>query len=260
MKKPSRKSKAVVRLDPEALTGERNVNMSNTLARSAQGLTLAEKRVIAIGLALTDSVPAKALIESSRQRGWAIKIQAGDYAETFDLDSDTAYEQLKDAGDKLMTRQARWLVKTPRGIKETKSNWCSGVTYHHGEGWAEIRFTHEVAPHLLALREKFVTYKLKQAAALRSLYSWRLFECLQSWKSTGVWIPTIEEFAYTMEVPEKYRADFAQMRRRVIEPAVAELIRKGGLLIEWKPRKAGRKVVGLEFQFHQNPQLQLDLD
>lgn len=259
MKSPSKKSKAVVRLDPDALLGDRSVNMSNALARAAHGLTLAEKRIIAMGLALTDSVPAKALIDAGRN-GWPVKVMAQDYAETFDLDTNTAYEQLKDAGDKLIQRQVREIVKTPRGQKEIKTNWCGQVIYHQGEGWVSVEFTRHIAPHLLALRSKFTTYKLKHAAALRSLYSWRLFECLQSWKSTGAWTPTIEEFAYIMEVPEKYRADFAQLRRRVIEPAVAELIRKGGLLIEWKSRKAGRKVVGLEFQFHQNPQLQLDLD
>ena len=254
MKKP----KALLRIDPEAETGDKNVSMSNALARAAQGLTLAEKRVIAMGLALTDSVPAKALIEA-RSNGWSVKVMAHDYAKTFDLDANTAYEQLKEAGDKLIQRQVREIVKTARGQKEIKTNWCSQVVYHQGEGWVSVEFTRYIAPHLLALRSKFTTYKLKQAAALRSLYAWRLFECLQSWKSTGVWTPTIEEFAYTMEVPEKYRADFTDIRRRVIEPAVAELIRKNGLLIEWKPRKAGRKVVGLDFQFHQNPQLQLDL-
>jgi hypothetical protein len=74
MKKPSKKPNAIVRLDPEALPGDRNVNMSNALARAAHGLTLAEKRLIAMGLALTDSVPAKTLIDAGRNgcrsRSW----------------------------------------------------------------------------------------------------------------------------------------------------------------------------------------------
>jgi len=141
------------------------------------------------------------------------------------------------------------MEETRKGLKERRFHWISGMVYHHGEGWAELNFTPEVAPHLLALRSKFVTYKLKQAAALRSAYSWRLFECLQSWQSTGLWVVGIEEFAHAMDVPDKYRADFTDIRRRVIEPAVAELILKSGLLIEWKTRKAGRKVTGLEFRF-----------
>jgi plasmid replication initiation protein len=227
---------------------ELNVNMSNALVRSAHGLNLAEKRIISAGLAKSDSMPARGLIVAN-QEGLRVKLTAAEYAETFEIDLRTAYEQLKEAGESLLKRQVRRLEKTRRGVKEIKSNWLSGATYHEGEGWVEIRFTHEVAPYLLALRAKFISYKLKQTAALRSIYAWRLFECLQSWKKTGVWYVVMEDFLHMMEAPESCRNDFAQLRRRVIEPAVSELSQKNGLKIEWLLRKAGRKVVGLEFRF-----------
>jgi plasmid replication initiation protein len=242
------KNQAIQKFDPETQASDNNVNMSNALARASQGLSLAEKRVIAMGLAITDSVPAAALIDASRN-GWSVKIMALDYAKTFDVDINTAYEQLKEAGDKLVQRQVCEIVKTQRGQKSIKTNWCAQVIYHQGEGWVSIEFTRYIAPHLLALRSQFVTYKLKQAAALRSVYSWRLFECLQSWQSTGLWVTSIENFAHAMDVPKIYISDFGQLRRRVIEPAVAELILKSDLLIEWKTKKAGRKVTGLDFRF-----------
>lgn len=227
---------------------EKHVNMSNALARASHGLSLSEKRAIALGLALTDSVPAQALVDAEKY-GWAVKINASDYADTFELDINTAYEQLKEAGDKLVQRQVCEVVQTKRGPKQIKTNWCTQVIYHKGEGWVSIEFTRQISPHLLALRSRFVTYKLKQAAALRSIYSWRLFECLQSWRSTGFWTVTIEDFVHAMEVPEIYRSNFKDLRRRVIEPAITELILKNGLVMEWKTRKAGRKVTGLEFKF-----------
>ena len=242
------KKQELMKFDPEADVGDKHVNMSNALARASHGLSLAEKRVIAMGLAMTDSVPAMTMIEAGRN-GWSVKVTALDYAKTFDLDANTAYEQLKEAGDKLIHRHVTQIVETRRGPKEIKTNWCAQVIYHQGEGWVSIEFTRHIAPHLLALRSKFVTYKLKQAAALRSAYSWRLFECLQSWSDTGLWVVSIEDFAHAMDVPEKYRADFTDIRRRVIEPAVAELILKSGFIIEWKTKKAGRKVTGLTFRF-----------
>ncbi len=242
------KNQELLKLDPEAPLGDKNVNMSNALARACHSLSLAEKRIIAASIAQTDSIPAKKLVLGVNQ-GWKVKLEAMDYAQLFELDADTAYNQLQEATKTLFTRYIRTMEDTKKGLKERRFHWISGMVYHHGEGWAELNFTPEVAPHLLALRSKFVTYKLKQAAALRSAYSWRLFECLQSWRNTGLWVVGIEEFAHAMDVPEMYRTDFAQLRRRVIEPAVAELILKGGLLIEWKTRKAGRKVTGLEFKF-----------
>jgi len=237
---------------------ECHINMNNALARAAQGLSLAEKRIIAIGLAKTDSMPLKNLALAAKE-GWRVRISAAEYAEEFSVDLRTAYEQLKDAGDHLVKRQVRTFEETPRGLKEIKTNWCGQVIYHHGEGWVEIGFSSYISPHLLGLRKKFTSYKLKQASALRSVYSWRLFECLQSWKDKKIWEPTIEEFCYSMEVPDKYKDDFTDIRRRVIEPAVKELITKDNMLIAWDAVKSGRKVTGLIFKFQTNPQQQSDL-
>ena len=173
---------------------------------------------------------------------------------------DAAYQQMKAAGDHFLKRIVRRLETDHKGrIIEHKSNWLSGTTYHHGEGWVEVRFSYEVAPHLLGLRSKFTSYKLKQASALRSVYAWRLFECLQSWKGKGVWSPTVEEFAFAMEAPETCRKNFGQMRLRIIDPALKELREKNNLEINLELKKSGRKVTDLVFTFQQNPQRQLPL-
>lgn len=104
------------------------------------------------------------------------------------------------------------------------------------------------------LREKFTSYRLSQAAGLRSLYSWRMLELMMQFKSTGLVRMSIEDFWYSVEAPASCRKDFFNLRNRVIEPAVKELAAKDGLLIEWTPVKAGRKVTGLEFRFSPNPQ------
>ena len=236
---------------------ERTVSMSNKVARAAQGLTLVEKRIIALGMAKTDSVPAKDLMLAGRE-GWKIRFSAAEYAESYDVSLDAAYQQMKAAGDHFLKRIVRRVELDHRGRQiEHKSNWLSGTTYHHGEGWVEIRFSHEVAPHLLGLRIKFTSYKLKQASALRSVYAWRLFECLQSWKQKGIWSPTIEEFNHAMETPESCLANFVMMRRRVLDPALKELTEKNNLIINLELKKSGRKVTDLVFKFNKNPQERL---
>lgn len=237
---------------------DRNVSMSNALTRGAQSLNLSEKRVIALALALTDSVPAKELILSQRN-GWRVCLMAGDYAKTYEIDATTAYEQLKFSAKALLNRQWKATREGRRGLIVREGNWVSVIEYCEGEGRVEITFTPEVAPHLLALRTEFTTYKLKQAAALRSIYAWRLFECLQSWKSTGFWRVDIEDFQKAMDAPTSCCKDFFNLRNRIIEPAVAELRAKDGLLIDWTPTKAGRKVTGLEFRFETDPQGRLAL-
>lgn len=237
---------------------ERYINMSNALARSAQGLKLSEKRIVALALAKTDSVSMQSASAAQRNNGWTVRISAEEYAETYCVDADTAYSQIKSGAMDLFKRHVKTMTNTPKGLKEVFTNWCGQCIYHHGEGWAEIAFTPQIAPHLLGLRSKFVSYKLKQASALRSIYAWRLFECLQSWGNKGVWSVPIDKFNHAMEVPPSSLKNFGILRLKVIEPALKELREKENMLIDLEIQKAGRKVTGLVFKFKQNEQRQLD--
>ena len=238
---------------------ERYISMSNALARSAQGLTLSEKRVVAIALAKTDSKSAADKTRAVFSNGWTVHLTADEYAKEFGLDADTAYTQLKAAGKNLIRRQVRTMTQTIRGIKEVETNWCGQCTYHHGEGWVEIAFTPQIAPFLLDLKSKFTSYKLQQVSAMRSIYSWRLFECLQSWGDKGKWSPDMDEFLHAMEAPASCRKNFGMLRRSVLEPALKELREKDNLEIEMVLKKAGRKVISMAFTFRPNPQGQLPL-
>ncbi|MDD5503244.1 MAG: replication initiation protein [Candidatus Thermoplasmatota archaeon] len=233
---------------PDTPVNELNVNMSNALVRAAHGLTLAEKRVVSVCIAKTDSV-------RQNKEGYRFKLTADEFAETFDVDTNTAYEQMVFAGDNLMKRIAKKIEKGKSGnIVEHKWNWMSAVIYHHGEGWIELEFSHYMTPHLTLLRQQFTSYKLKQASDLRSIYSWRLFELLMQFKTTGVLHIDIGEFCHAMEAPESAVKDFAQLRKRIIEPAVAELKAKNGMDIEWAAkRQGGRKINALEFVFLKQP-------
>jgi plasmid replication initiation protein len=245
----------VHKLDSEHPMAELQVNMSNALTRSAHGLSLAEKRIIAACIAKTDQLPNMTQV---RQRGaWSVRLAAADYAETFGVDINTAYDQLQSASETLFGRYIRVLRKARKGVEEYKFRWVGSVRYHQGEGWVELDWWHEVVPHLFGLRKEFTSYKLAQASALRSAYSWRLFEVLQSWQDTGRYQPTIEDFCRAMDVPESYKKDFKSIRTRVIEPAVAELVEKNNMLITWEMQRAGRKVIGLDFKFGTNPQRSL---
>lgn len=237
---------------------DRYISMSNALARGAQGLSLSQKRIIALAMAHTDSVPAKDLM-SGAMAGWRVRLFASDYAAAYEVDSDTAYTQLKTGSESLLKCLWQTVSEGKKGPVITKGQWLSLGEYSKGEGRVDITFHPKVAPHMLALRQQFTTYQLKQAAALRSIYAWRLFECLQSWKTKGRWTPDIEEFQKAMEAPASCISDFGQLKRRVIDPAVKELRAKNNLELECKPVKAGRKVIALEFTFRPDPQGKLEL-
>lgn len=237
------------------------VTMSNRLARSAQGLSLSEKRIVALALSAEDSKSMTKLAEASTERGWKTKVKAVDYAEAFNVDTNTAYDQLKAAADRLFERHVTYEDKNSRGkARISKFRWVSLAQYTVGDGLIELNFTPEIAPHLLGLRSHFTSYKLKHAASFESVYAWRLFEVLQSWQSTGLYNCAIEDFWETMEAPPSCRKDFKSLRVRVIEPAVAAIKQHAGLKIEWLPIRSGaRRVTSLEFRFWPDNQGELNL-
>jgi len=241
------KAQHMVRLDKEQMLCDMQVNMSNALARSAHSLSLSEKRIVAACIAKTDQLPS---MEAVKERGaWLVRLSAADYAQTFDISLDSAYEQLQAAAKNLFRRYISATRQTKKGPEIYQCVWVGGVRYHKGEGWIELDWWHEIVPHLFNLAGEFTKYKLRQATALRSVYSWRLFELLQSWSGKGVYQPSLDDFCKAMEVPECYRKNFKSIRTRVIEPAVQELVEKNNMLITWKTLNAGRKVVGLDFTF-----------
>ena len=132
--------------------------------------------------------------------------------------------------------------------------WVGEVKYYEKEGWVELNFWPKIVPLLTNLRKQFTSYKLQQASSLRSIYSWRLLELLTRFEANGWAEYSVEDFGKSMDASEKQMADFAKLRTKIIEPAVAELIEKDNWLIQWRTIKAGRKVVRLRFDFQRNPQ------
>jgi plasmid replication initiation protein len=161
---------------------ERRVNSANAITRSAHGLSLPEKRFIAAALAKTDSTDTRGLMDLQMQ---TVKLSAMEYAETFGFTLDAAYQQLQAGAEEL--QQPKLVVERPgrRGMIREVRAWIITGKYAKGEGTVEVRWHPDIVPFRFGLRKEFTTYKLKHAAAYRSIYSWRLFECLKSWQGAG---------------------------------------------------------------------------
>jgi plasmid replication initiation protein len=247
--------------DLERPAGKRWITMSNALTRAGHGLTLAEKRIVAAAVSKLDSRRALQPGEVPRTR-----ITAAEYAETFEVDLNTAYDQLQAAAKQLYSRSITFYepAHKRRGktleLTKVQMRWVGSVKYQEGEGCVELAWWPDLLRHLIGLRRQFTTYQLQQTSALRSAYSWKLLELLKRFESTGWAEYTIEDFATSMDATEKQRSDFAAIRRKIIEPAVKELTEKDGWLIQWRPIKAGRKIRAIRFDFAKDPQHRLPLE
>lgn len=255
---PKAKAQALANYDAgnaERPAGERWITMTNALTRAGHGLTLAEKRIVMAAVSKLDSRRAYQPGEVPTTR-----ITATEFTELFQVDANTAYEQLQDAAKQLYQRSITFYEPAhKRGGKTLEPTrvtmrWVGQVHYQKGEGWVELYWWPKLLRHLTDIRRQFTTYQLQQASALRSVYSWRLLELLTRFESTGRAEYTIEDFCASMDAPPSLRRDFGQVKRRIIEPALKELREKDGWLIQWEPVKAGRKVQSVRFNFMRDPQ------
>jgi len=226
---------------------ECNVTMSNALVRSSHSLSLQEKRIICACIAKNNSrfgqkrdAHLAPLLKEMK-----FKVTAKDYNELFDVDMKHCYSILKESADNLLNRQFR-IEEIRKGKKQyVKYNWLGFVRYAEDEGFIELAFSQYAYPHLNALNKLLTTYKLKNAQAFRSIYTWRLYELIMQFKDTRWLSISVDELRIALDTPSSYT--WKDFRVKAIDRAVNELNKKLGLAMSYERFKTGRKITSLKF-------------
>lgn len=215
------------------------VVISNDLVRAAYTLSLNEKRLVMFAVSKL----------STAEPDDVLHISAIECARLYKMDRNSARRRLKKAMDSLWDRELilpngdglgrRWIIT--RGKYET--------------GDCIFAFHPDLTPHLFNLKKHFTQYFLERAADFRLFYSWRIFEMLMQYRSTGYMTHTVKDFEKELELSEYYSKDFGRIRSKVIKPAIDEIKSKSGLDVKWKAiATKGRKIERLEFTFPVEPQ------
>lgn len=227
------------------------VAKSNSLIQACYKLSLHEQHLILQAVSRLNS--RKPGFLPTREQVSGLRIYAEEFAEMWGISKRNAYKELKDATNDLYERT----IVEIEGKRVTKMRWVSSVSYHEGEGWAQLSFSPEVVPYLTSLHGKFTEYRIGQVAELRSTYSIRLFEWCIQFVDTGWLEVSVDDIQKRLGVDY---AKFTDLRRYVIDPAVAELSAKADLEITYKTIKKGVKIVAMRFEFKESDQRKLDLE
>ncbi|CAI3960895.1 Protein involved in initiation of plasmid replication (PDB:2Z9O) [Commensalibacter communis] len=225
----------------------KNIIISNSVTRAGQGLSLSEKRILFSGLAQLNG------------KNDFIELHAEEFSKVFKITLSVAYRQLKKATKNIFNRYLTWQIENKQSIGLRTTRWIITYDYFDTEGYVRFKFNELLFPYLFELQSHFTKYKLQQACALRSIYSWRLLELFEQQKQINKdgyrWLKiSVDDFNHAMEISEGYKKTFGLLRKKIIEPAIKELSEKDNWIIEWKPIKNGRKVAMLEFTFSHYPE------
>jgi len=117
-------------------------------------------------------------------------------------------------------------------------------------GWIEWEFTPD-ARRLIRESETYAVLNRQAVLGFRSSYALRLYEmgALRLYRRQNSWRADMTSIRAAFGIaPELYK-DFAQLRRKVLEKAKAEIDHLAHFTVDWREIKRGRAVVEVEFQF-----------
>jgi hypothetical protein len=118
-------------------------------------------------------------------------------------------------------------------------------------GWIEWEFTPD-ARRLIRESETYAVLNRQAVLGFRSSYALRLYEmgALRLHRRQSVWRGDMTAIRAAFGIaPELYK-DFAQLRRKVLDKAKAEIDNLTHFTVEWREIRRGRAIVEIEFTFH----------
>lgn len=220
------------------------VYKSNSLVEASYRLSVTEQRLI---LACISQVRRDEAVTDEVM----YSVSAKNIAALSETDEKTAYRDLREAALRLMNRKVRI-------EKETNSNahrkevllcsWVQSIKYVEAEGRVCLRFNKDMLPYLSTLTEQFTKYRLKAVAKMSSAYAIRLYELLAQWRDKGKREVELEWLRNALQLGDKYPA-IKDLKKWVIEPAVAQINQHSDIKVSYSQRKTGRAVTHLQFIF-----------
>lgn len=212
------------------------ITKHNSLVEASYKLTLNEQRLLLSCISQLDSrkpLPKDNLFTVTAKR----------FAETYFLSEKVAYKELENASKKLYERD----IKTYDGKYRERFRWVYFVKYHDGDGRVTMGFSPHVVPYLTMLHSRFTSYNLNQISGLKRSCSIRLLEFLTQFKSTGKLLMDLDRFKERLGLNGKYKR-FYDLKKRIIDPSVNELMKNANLTIDWQIIK-GDEIKQIEFVF-----------
>ena len=180
-----------------------------------------------------------------------ITIRAQDFARTFGMDESNVYSQLKEAMNRMFSREATIHDVDPATDRPriTRTHWISQSSYVDGAGHIQLIFAPAVIPFITRLGEegKFTQYKLERIGKMTSTHAVRLYELLVQYLSVGkrsVEVPWLKE---VLQVAGQYPA-IKDFKKRVVDIAVDQINEHSDLSVDYEQRKTGRVVSHFDFK------------
>ncbi len=126
------------------------------------------------------------------------------------------------------------------------------------EGFIELSFHPDLKPYLLQLKQKFLSYDIRNVLKISSVYSIRIYELLKQYEKIGYREFEIDTLKVILGISDKYKL-YGHFKNRIIKKAQDDLKAHTDICFSFAERKQGRRVVALVFNIQKNTPADGDL-
>lgn len=207
---------------------ESTIKKSNALsvASMSYGLTLNQLQLFAYAIYTT-------------QRTGQAEFHKADFEKKFELE---CYQTLQARTDskKLLTLQVAYVDG-----EDDWEYWNVFIGMKYRNGVFTFEWSPKILPHILNLKEKYITKDLTIASQFKSRFSWRLYDFLKA--SYGLWYRdfTKQELMELFNVQNiKTYKNTSDFKRGVLDKAITEINALTEYQVHYKEQKEGRAIVG----------------
>ena len=113
---------------------------------------------------------------------------------------------------------------------------------------ARVVFHERVVPLLSDLKASFTQFLLNDVADFSSIYSYRIYQLMMRYKSTGYVKISLNDLRFMLMLMDKYPLT-ADLKKRVVDTATDEINEKSPYKVKYNLIKKGRKYTHLELKF-----------
>lgn len=214
---------------------ENSIKKSNELsmAKLNQGLTLNQMQLLAYA------------IYSTQQDG-KTEFNKVDFEEKFEI-------------EKYQTRHAKEdaqrLLDLKFSIEDLENNYFEYYnvfqSIKYDNGLFRFKWTDDMVPHILELKEKYITTDLTVTSKFKSGFSWTFYEYLKA--HYGYWHKPISKEAlmrlFGVENKKTYQNNTGRFKNTVIDVAIKELNKYTEFEVWYVEEKQGRAIVGFDLHW-----------
>lgn len=224
------------------------VVMQNRITQAFREMSIDEKRIIIL------ASPLVRLSKATEQT--PIEVTASQFADLSDIDTHSAYKQLKAASKKLMKRT---FVYEDKDGDDTEVQWV--IRSKYANGYVSMYFTDEVI-HLLKVFDSlnpYTKYLKEDILSLKLTYSIDLYHLAKKYQGMGGFTMSLDDYRKELGTPKSY-ARINNLKDNAVDAPIKEINENTDINLSYENIKRGRQVVGFKFTVKNKPKPKQILD